>query len=1160
MGGAAFSTSPLRDAATGRAVPGLALTHSSLFVILAPFCDLFDMLTLLSGRQHIALVATVFGSYAVWRVVVRVRSQGRDHWMRELAKCLLCVVALAAIYLIGLLPRPTATLQPKDANIVRVDFHSHTSASHDGRRGFSAEENRAWHRATGFDIAYITDHRTFAGARAGQKLNPRSAAAGTVLLSGIETRYGGQHLNILGIDFRSGDAYLPSQILPAQFDISANDPAARPLILLTVPSVLSEVGRVHSESPTSIDLIELSDASPRGFSQMDSARPVILHLADSLNLAVVAGSDNHGWGWTAAAWSLLNVPGWRALPPDSLAARIDRTIRSRGREAVWVVERQRPTLSTKRSLALIAPVAIWTMLRAQEWPERISWIVWIWLIPGIALILRIRRSIPNVRLRRSARQPHALSHHPGTPRGVPWRDRTTVGRVVRRASLWLSLCLWICLPRHAGAQEKVADTIPAGSLTVRVRHLAEPIPGAVIRAGSLGALTDSAGNATLRLPAGSQTVIVGRLGFVPDTLSLEIAPASDTAIEVQLAPFAARLAAVIVGASRVERRVQDEPERVEVLSGEDVGEKSVMHPANPMNLVSEMPGVRVQTTSPALGGAGVRLQGLRGRYTLLLADGLPLYGSSSEGLGFLQIPPLDLAQAEVIKGAATALYGPAAAGGVLNLVSRRPPRGGRQVRELLVNQTSRNGTDGLLWLGARTSKQWGYTLLGGAHNQVGTDVNGDGWTDIPELRRGEIRPRAFWADSSGNSAMITAGGADEDRQSGTLGSSTTPAGTTFRVGARTRRADAGAVIRLLTKRGSIVTIRSSINQQWQDRRYGDSTESDRRGTAFGEATLSRTSGKHEMLVGAGLQEDGLASAKLSNATYQFVTGSLFGQDTYSPSDKFSVTATARLDRHSRYGTFLSPRVSALSRFADGWAARVSAGAGFFAPTPLVEEADVVGLSRIRGFAGLAAEKIAQVSADLTRTLGPVEVTGTMFSARLDHAVVVNENSPTPGILTLTNAPVPTRTGGANLFAVYNLEPFAVTALYSYTRSTEWAPDKARRLETPLTPHHAAGLDVAFEEDEMGTRAGLEIFYTGRQRLDDDPYRTSTLPYTTVGLLIEQRVGSATIFVNGENLTGVRQTRFDPLLLQSQDPTGRWTTPQWAPLEGRMLNAGVRVRF
>ncbi|HEY5022575.1 MAG TPA: TonB-dependent receptor [Gemmatimonadaceae bacterium] len=726
-------------------------------------------------------------------------------------------------------------------------------------------------------------------------------------------------------------------------------------------------------------------------------------------------------------------------------------------------------------------------------------------------------------------------------------------RKLRRAGFIVTACSTLLPLRSVRTQEKATDSVPSSSLTVRVRQLTAPIPGAVVRAGSLGTAADSAGNATLRLPAGPQRVIVARLGFIPDTLSVDIVPGADTVIDVQLSPTVVRLAQVIVGASRVQRRVQDEPERVEVLSGEDVGEKTIMHPANPMTLVSEMPGVRVQTTSPALGGAGIRLQGLRGRYTLLLADGLPLYGSSSEGLGFLQIPPLDLAQAEVIKGAATALYGPAAAGGVLDLVSRRPPRGGRGVHELLLNQTSRQGTDGLVWSGAKLSTQWGYTLLGGAHHQLATDVDGDGWGDIPGLRRFEVRPRAFWADSLGSSAMITAGAADEDRHSGTPGPG-------FPVTAGTRRADAGTVIRIVDHRGGIVSIRSSINQQSQNRRYGDSTESDRRGTTFGEITSSRTFEKNETLLGVALQHDGLSSEKLSNATYQFLTGSIFGQDTYNATEKFSVSTTARLDHHSRYGTFLSPRVSALSRFAEGWAARVSAGDGFFAPTPLVEEADVVGLSRVRGFSLLSAERIAQASADLTRTLGPVEITGTLFGARLDHAVVVGQNSPTPGVLTLSNAPTPTRTGGASFFAVFNQEPFAVTALYTYTRSTEWSPELARRAETPLTPRHAAGMDIAFEEDEIGTRVGLEIFYTGRQRLDDDPYRSVSVPYTTLGLLVEQRIGSATLFINAEDITNVRQTRFDPLLLPRRDLTGRWTTPEWAPLEGRMLNVGVRVHL
>ena len=99
-----------------------------------------------------------------------------------------------------------------------------------------------------------------------------------------------------------------------------------------------------------------------------------------------------------------------------------------------------------------------------------------------------------------------------------------------------------------------------------------------------------------------------------------------------------------------------------------------MTPGSVAMLLGETTGLRVQTTAPSLGAANVRIQGLRGRYAQLLADGLPLYGAGGDSFSLLQVPPLDLGQVEVIKGAASALYGPAALGGVINLVSRRPRR------------------------------------------------------------------------------------------------------------------------------------------------------------------------------------------------------------------------------------------------------------------------------------------------------------------------------------------------------------------------------------------------------------------------------------------------------------------------------------------------------
>ena len=81
---------------------------------------------------------------------------------------------------------------------------------------------------------------------------------------------------------------------------------------------------------------------------------------------------------------------------------------------------------------------------------------------------------------------------------------------------------------------------------------------------------------------------------------------------------------------------------------------------------------------------------------------------------------------------------------------------------------------------------------------------------------------------------------------------------------------------------------------------------------------------------------------------------------------------------------------------------------------------------------------------------------------------------------------------------------------------------------PLTPRHSVGLDAAWEWEGAG-RLGVEWFYTGTQRLEANPYRTESRPYSVFGVLATRRIGRALLFINGENLTDVRQTRWEPLL-------------------------------
>jgi iron complex outermembrane receptor protein len=83
---------------------------------------------------------------------------------------------------------------------------------------------------------------------------------------------------------------------------------------------------------------------------------------------------------------------------------------------------------------------------------------------------------------------------------------------------------------------------------------------------------------------------------------------------------------VTVSATRTDKRIEDTPLRVEVLDREEIEEKMLMTPGDIVMMLNEMGGMRVQATSPSLGAASVRIQGMRGRYTAFPVGWTPLFG------------------------------------------------------------------------------------------------------------------------------------------------------------------------------------------------------------------------------------------------------------------------------------------------------------------------------------------------------------------------------------------------------------------------------------------------------------------------------------------------------------------------------------------------------
>jgi outer membrane receptor for ferrienterochelin and colicins len=630
------------------------------------------------------------------------------------------------------------------------------------------------------------------------------------------------------------------------------------------------------------------------------------------------------------------------------------------------------------------------------------------------------------------------------------------------------------------------------------------------------------------------------------------APAAEQAPEVE--------ETVVVTATRADRRLQDEPLRIEVIDREEIEEKALMTPGSVAMLLGETTGLRLQTTAPSLGATSVRIQGLRGRYAQMLADGLPLY--SGDSFSLMQVPPLDLGQVEVIKGAASALYGPSALGGVVNLVARRPRE---NEREALFNVTSQGGIDTTFWLAEEAHRGWSWTTIGGWHRQGRRDLDDDGWTDLGGYNRAVLRPRVFYENGRGGSLFVTGAFIGEDREGGTLDGGVSPAGRPFPERLETRRSDVGALGRWLV--GELVaTVRGSWGRVQQDRVFGGLRELGLRRTLFGEGSLSGSTGRHTWVVGAAIHQDEYDPIQAAHVQYRFAAPAIFLQDEVVLGSRVSLSASGRIDAHNTYGTIASPRLSVLLRPSGEWTTRLSVGTGWFAPTPFTEVTDETGFSRLAPLSGLRAERARTASGDLTWTRGPFEITGTVFGSRVQHPVQLEDlDDPRELVLQpyypvgLVNADQPTRTWGTELIARYRRGEFITMVTHAYTRSTELDVETGLRRDVPLTPRHTLSFNIMYEGEDWG-RAGFEAYFTGRQPLEDNPYREVSRRYLLFGGLFERRVGPVRLFVNVENLADFRQTKYDPLIRPVRLNDGRWTVDAWAPLDGRTWNGGVRVSF
>jgi len=280
------------------------------------------------------------------------------------------------------------------------------------------------------------------------------------------------------------------------------------------------------------------------------------------------------------------------------------------------------------------------------------------------------------------------------------------------------------------------------------------------------------------------------------------------------------------------------------------------------------------------------------------------------------------------------------------------------------------------------------------------------------------------------------------------------------------------------------------------------------------------------------------------------------QDSFNITEKLSFEAGFRVDAVKDYGIFALPRVSLLYRFTENLSTRFGFGLGYKAPSIFTEEAETLLFQNVLPIGNtLKAERSQGGTFDINyrNTIGEkfsYSINQMFFYTEIDNALILLSNP--NGTFSFTNANQTVRSAGFETNVRFSYDIAKLFAGYTYTDAK--ADYLAGNQFLPLTPKSKLNSSLLFEKED-NFKAGFEAYYTSSQFLSN---RLKTKPYWVLGIFGEKSFGKFSLFINAENITDTRQSRFGQVVFPPhQNPT---FAEIYTHTEGRVFNGGIKIRL
>ncbi|MHB8338181.1 MAG: TonB-dependent receptor, partial [Ignavibacteriaceae bacterium] len=199
--------------------------------------------------------------------------------------------------------------------------------------------------------------------------------------------------------------------------------------------------------------------------------------------------------------------------------------------------------------------------------------------------------------------------------------------------------------------------------------IGNPLNGAniIVEGSNLGTATNFMGSFSIKgLKAGKYSLKVSNVGY--STLSVPDLQITDKSLKLKLVlrEVAIQSDQVVVTASRYKQKISDLPVSAEIIKSDLFVKKDITDLADALRYA---PGVNMVDDQISIRGSSGYSRGA-GTRVLMEIDGIPYYTGDTGDIVWEAIPVTEIDHVEIIKGAASSLYGSSAIGGVVNVITK----------------------------------------------------------------------------------------------------------------------------------------------------------------------------------------------------------------------------------------------------------------------------------------------------------------------------------------------------------------------------------------------------------------------------------------------------------------------------------------------------------